>query len=75
MVELETGVMVRQRLNRRIADKPTTVSAIVAWERHRNREQARIEWMFTVERAREKLGRAYPSPASHVAIRAIKLAG
>jgi transposase len=74
MVEIEIGVMVRQCLNRRIADKPTMVAEIAAWERRRNREQARIEWMFTVERAREKLGRAYPPPSGHGPTRAVKLA-
>jgi len=72
MVEIEIGVMVRQCLDRRIADKPTLVAEIAAWERRRNREQARIEWMFTVERAREKLGRAYPRPARPA--RAVRLA-
>jgi transposase len=74
MVEIEIGVMVRQCLNRRIADKPTMVSEISAWERRRNREQARIDWMFTVERAREKLGGAYPRPPGHAPPRCIKLA-
>jgi transposase len=74
MVEIEIGVMVRQCLDRRIADKATLIAEIAAWERRRNREQARIEWMFTVERAREKLGRAYPRPAGHTPARAVKLA-
>lgn len=74
MVEIEIGVMVRQCLDRRIADKATLIAEITAWERRRNREQARIEWMFTVERAREKLGRAYPRPAGHTPARAVKLA-
>ena len=64
MVEIEIGVMVRQALDRRIADKATLVSEIAAWELRRNAEKARIKWMFTVDRAREKLGRAYPQPAS-----------
>jgi hypothetical protein len=37
---------------------------IAKWEHHRNRERARIEWLFTVDRAREKLGRVYPAPSS-----------
>jgi hypothetical protein len=55
--------MVNQCLARRIPDKATLVSAISAWQRRRNAEGARIEWMFTVDRAREKLGRAYPRPS------------
>lgn len=74
MVEIEIGVMVRQCLDRRIAEKTTLVSEIAAWERRRNAERASIDWMFTVERAREKLGRAYPRPSGHTPARAIKLA-
>jgi transposase len=62
MVEIEIGVMVRQCLDRRIADKATLAAEVARWEHRRNRERARIEWLFTVERAREKLGRAYPTP-------------
>jgi transposase len=63
MVEIEIGVMAHQCLDRRIGDKATLTSEIAKWERRRNAERARIKWMFTVERAREKLGRAYPQPA------------
>jgi hypothetical protein len=66
MVEIEIGVMVRQCLDRRIPDKKLLTNEIAAWERRRNAEQARIEWMFTVDRAREKLGRAYPQPAARL---------
>jgi transposase len=64
MVEIEIGVMVGQCLDRRIPDKATLIREIAAWERRRNREKARITWMFTVDRAREKLGRVYPQPAA-----------
>ena len=63
MVEIEIGVMVQQCLNRRIAEKVTLISEIASWECRRNAERARITWMFTVERAREKMGHAYPTPA------------
>ena len=62
MVEIESGVMVRQCLDR-IPDKATLVSEISNWEQRRNAERARIKWLFTVDRARQKLGRAYPVPA------------
>jgi transposase len=71
MVEIEIGVMVSQCLDRRIPDKATLIKEIAAWERRRNAEKARIKWMFTVDRARKKLGRAYPRPAG----RPIKDAG
>ncbi len=74
MVEIEIGVMVRQCLNRRIADKATLVSEIAQWERRRNREKAAIKWMFTVERAREKLGDAYPRHAGRPTRTALKAA-
>jgi len=61
MVEIEIGVLKSQCLDRRIADKPTLVREIAAWERARNDSGARIRWMFTVEKAREKMGRSYPA--------------
>ena len=64
MVEIEIGVMAQQCLTRRIGDKNTLTSEISKWERRRNADRAKIRWMFTVDRAREKLGRAYPVPAS-----------
>lgn len=71
---VEIGIMVRQCLSRRIADKAILMAEIAKWERHRNREGARIEWMFTVDRARQKLGRAYPRHAGHRPSRALQLA-
>lgn len=62
MVEIEIGVMVKQCLDRRIGDKQTLISEVAAWQRRRNRERAGIRWMFTVDRAREKMGCAYPRP-------------
>jgi transposase len=64
MVEIEIGVMVDQCLDRRIPDKATLIKQIAAWERRRNAEKASIDWVFTVDRARQKLGRAYPQPAT-----------
>ena len=60
MVEIEIGVMVSQCLDRRIPDKKTLKREVSAWERRRNGDNARIKWLFTVERARAKMGRAYP---------------
>lgn len=61
MVEIEIGVMVAQCLDRRIPDMATLVSEVAHWERRRNADKARIKWLFTVEGARHKLGRAYPT--------------
>ena len=35
---------------------------IAVWEHRRNAAGARIKWMFTTEKARAKMGRAYPQP-------------
>jgi len=74
MVEIEIGVMVQQCLKRRIPDKVTLVSEVAHWERRRNRDRAGINWMFTVKRAREKLGRAYPEHRGHPSPRPLKAA-
>jgi transposase len=64
MVEIEIGVLRGQCLDRRIATQERLVSEIAAWERQRNASGARIKWMFTTEKARAKMGRAYPEPAA-----------
>jgi transposase len=60
MVEIEIGVLKGQCLDRRIADRPTLEREISAWETSRNAAGARVRWLFTVERARLKMRRAYP---------------
>jgi hypothetical protein len=64
MVEIEIGVLRSQCLDRRIDSKEQLISEIAAWERQRNSSGARIKWMFTTDKARAKMGRAYPQPAS-----------
>lgn len=64
MVEIEIGVLGSQCLDRRIATRERLVAEIDAWQDQRNADQARIKWMFTTERARTKMGRAYPKPKS-----------
>jgi transposase len=63
MVEIEIGVLRGQCLDRRIADRKTLEAQIAAWECQRNAAGSRIKWMFTTQRARIKLLRAYPDPA------------
>ncbi|HUN94630.1 MAG TPA: IS630 family transposase [Bradyrhizobium sp.] len=63
MVEIEIGVLRRQCLDRRIGERETLVAEIEAWKQQRNASGARINWMFTTERARDKLARAYPNVA------------
>ena len=64
MVEIEIGVLKSQCLDRRIDNKERLVSEITAWERQRNLSSARINWMFSTEKARAKMARAYPTPSS-----------
>ena len=63
MVEIEIGVLARQCLDRRIDSYTRLVAETAAWEKRRNAERARINWMFTTEKARAQMGRAYPKPA------------
>ena len=70
MVEIEIGVMVQQCLDRRIPEKVTLVAELAAWEHRRNAERAGITWLFTVDRAREKLARVYPQPACRTMVAA-----
>ena len=60
MVEIEIGVLRGQCLNRRIGEREAPVTEINAWKHQRNASGARIKWMFTTQRARHKLARAYP---------------
>jgi hypothetical protein len=60
MVEIEIGVLRGQCLDRRIDDPKRLSGEIAAWEQQRNATGARIKWMFTTEKARAKMGRAYP---------------
>src|SRR6202453_1375361 len=61
MVEIEIGVLRGQCLDRRIDDQKRLRREIVAWERRQNAARARIKWMFTTDKARAKMGRAYPA--------------
>src|SRR5262249_2817868 len=62
MVEIEIGVLAAQCLDRRIESNGQLIAETAAWEQQRNAAGARIKWMFTTEKARAKMGRAYPHP-------------
>jgi hypothetical protein len=64
MVEIEIGVLKGQCLDRRIDDRVELEREIAAWQRRRNAAGARVKWMFTTEKARAKMGRAYPKPSA-----------
>ena len=59
MVEIEIGNMNKQCLDRRIPDWQTLNHELSACESRRNTEKATIKWLFDVDRARQKLTRAY----------------
>ncbi len=61
MAELEFSMLSRQCLGRRIPDRATLETEVAAWETARNEQHATIHWQFTVEDARTKLHRLYPS--------------
>ena len=64
MVEIEIGVLRGQCLNKRIGEHGTLVAEINVWKRQRNATGNRIKWMFTTNRARDKLARLYPKIAN-----------
>ena len=60
MAEIELGVLGRQCLDRRLADKATLAREVAAWQQERNSAQATVDWRFTTADARVKLKRLYP---------------
>ena len=64
MVEIEIGVLKGQCLDRRIDHPEALEREIAAWQHRRNAAGARVKWMFTTEKARAKMGRAYPKPTA-----------
>ena len=63
MVEIEIGVLKGQCLDRRIESRDRLVAEIDAWQVQRNQNGARIAWMFSTDKARTKMARAYPDPS------------
>src|ERR1700722_7504610 len=50
-------------LYRRIREREHLVREIAAWQQQRNAAGARVDWMFTTERARTKLAAHIPNPS------------
>lgn len=67
MVEIEISVLNGQCLDRRIPSLKRLRREVSAWNHQRNAARGCVQWMFTVERAREKLGKLYPDPRSALA--------
>jgi hypothetical protein len=60
MAEIELGVLIRQCLTRRIADKATLECEVKAWQDDRNAKVVKVDWRFTTADARIKLKHLYP---------------
>lgn len=62
MAEIEASVLRRQCLDgRRIPDREMLARELRAWETRRNNRKATVNWRFTLDDARVKLKRLYPS--------------
>jgi hypothetical protein len=70
MVEIEIGVLKGQCLDRRIGERSTLEREVAVWQSQRNTSGARVRWLFTVDRARKKMHRAYPV-ATHSIVQAL----
>ena len=60
IAENELSTLTRQCLSRRIGTLQEMRKQVDAWEGHRNQARARVNWRFTIDRARERLRRVYP---------------
>ena len=65
MVEIEIGVLKGQCLDRRIESCDRLVAEIDVWQSQRNQSGARINWMFSTDKARTKMARPIPRSKSH----------
>jgi transposase len=63
MAEIEISVLKEQCLDRRIESRDRLVVEVDAWQSQRNQSGARINWMFSTDKARSKMARAYPAPS------------
>lgn len=61
VAECELSILARQCLDRRIPDIPSLKREVEAWKNDRNNVAAPLDWRFTVEDARIKMRRLYPS--------------
>ena len=61
MAEIELNVLIGQCLNRRIDNIETLRNEVAAWQAQRDQIKAGIDWRFSVDKARIKLKRLYPS--------------
>lgn len=77
MAEIEISVLNRQCLhNRYIPSLDALRKEVSDWQKQRNDVKAKIDWMFAVEDARNRMGHLYPkllqAIADHVENQAIE---
>jgi len=60
MAETELSVLSGQCLDRRMENQELVVDEVSAWEKERNKKEAKVRWRFTMEDARIKLVKLYP---------------
>ena len=60
IAENELSALTTQCLSRRIGTLQELRHEVIAWETDRNDEKVRVNWRFTIDRAREKMHRVYP---------------
>jgi hypothetical protein len=61
VAEIELNVMTRQCLARRMDSIQKIQTEVLAWQNHRDRLRAKVNWRFTTKDARIKLKRLYPT--------------
>lgn len=59
MIEIEFSAMARLCLNRRIASQEELAKEVKSIVKERNEKQIKIDWQFSIEKARQKLVRHY----------------
>jgi len=60
IAENELSALTKQCLSRRIGALEELRHQVAAWERARNEAAVKVNWRFTIDRARERLHRVYP---------------
>ena len=61
IAENELSALSRHCLSRRIGTIEQMQSEVAAWEAPRNKNQVRVQWRFTIDQARIKLHKVYPT--------------
>jgi len=59
MAEIEIHALGKQCIDRRIGDVEILTCQIAIWETERNQRQVKVNWQFTVDKARDKFQRSY----------------